>query len=1692
MPKLVMTKNNKKVLPKNKKKVHETKNELSTQTNSTAVNEIERTENKVGFFQRIINWFKSLFSRNKNTKTANGDAAQMASQTNVSADDVKDVSQDITNTLPPSVSDAAVLESPENTQTDVDENVEKAVDFGELSVDINEDLEANSGKVKVFGEQIQWTSQDVEVTKQDGKVTAKGTISIDSHKLKADGIQFFAQDKKVTFSGAAEGKFTYIQDGINIDFSPQGTFSQLDDIRTDSIEVTNRVSQAIPKGEFKGDFVIGTNINIEKAKKNLGVGNIANMPSFLQEASEEILTLENKTGVLRYGIAVEKTRFSIGNKGVRMSWLGFHETFGEIQEDGNIKYILPGAVYCVYALNNRFSKEFSYDGQIAFTVGEEGAKKIETDIDSFSLKGYNVKELHASGDLKTGDISFSVDSIEDEEEKIKITNAALKTDEKGIYADNAQIEIKYDKEKPPVKASLKNLNITAQDYITFDEAAVNVESLEIAKGVDVQKAILTLKALPEEISAQLTADLKIDVQKGAVKVKSEGLKIDANYIRNGEQETESFNLGSFQGKLEGEVSVGAYIGEKAAAEAKISNLSYKQRALKIGEVKLEVNAQAFFPDITATGSVTAKDISISSSGVDFSSLKFNLSEILYKGKPLADKIQGDLDSQQDSQIPIKVTGIPEKISIAKTIEAAASDLEIKLKTKQGKFMAGFSAESLSISYEDFKIEAKKVSAYFGEKIELGSISIANDSFFTQFEKLTKINAAEISAQDACVENDDIKFSGLSIKAASEQLEQLKLFDALSVKSIKVGVKTNSFKSFDALEISGNLQYSSGIVISLSGDIGAEISKDKFEFKDLENINIKLAGIGSGGFEKIEQTKSGFNIKKLTLKHENGDDSDSSSETQTNLSLLDKLMKQVPEFEVSLEKLTYADNSFVKPDKKDIKISKIKKEIKIGDHAAVNLEYDNGTITLGGEISYRVPDEREKDKHAMKEIASLNIAVPVVAVFPFLKVGTQLSFEAGFDAQAKLDAVSKPAEKDIRSFDFKLQADANADAKAAAGIGIFINFGLFKNELVLQGGGKIDASGNLQAATAINYKSDAKSLSDSFEIDRDKNSARLKAEGNLKIVVDLKGKAEIPSIFIIEEKKLMHSWELFSYDLGSIKFSGGVKREAGMYVFDKDFQFASALKDGKYELKNQTQILKEFDNKYDKLGKTMQELDEAIKNAFESKEAVGLGDAFEEIRNNQILDIQINLNKVIRESIKNSIECQSIAEKIRKKLEANSLDAAKAGQMTSYAQKVKEDSKKALDIAGVKLNDEKDKTELTKAKKYQNHYTAAINNFKGMLKDDEKKDIKKFSKLDPAAFFNMMKTYKMSSDKNWDDLRKQAVELSVKSYENNQAPAKFLGVSKETAIQGIIHTPENFHKNKNLYKQAFSSINKLSDETYKEAMQLKQKIGEKTKQLKETGQMLDKLKAEKKYTKNAEQEYDKQKEQLSKLKEQYLQSLKIAREKDRLHLSSQIAVGNDYISQEAKMKKQNIDSIARVSEIKQIDDEKINYEQREKFVYNVIDRVVKNYESKNGKKVIGSDEKSEKESERLFARINMINSGKIVDKPLANNLKYQDFEKEFESFTRSSKEYDTLNEKLLEFNDYAKNAMQHMEKILNSDYSSLHTKNQFISKSNEIKQLLTYVDGIGEPEFNQKHNIFVKKDIEDLDDTYNAMLEREKV
>lgn len=1612
---------------------------VSEERQSTNQSETESTEN-VGFFRRIINFFKRLFSRKKNTQTSDGrDAAQLAAEGNASAESsTESVSDsDIAQTLSPDITDTGVTEDIPVKNSNITLDIQTGENGAQTAI---------SGSVMIFGQSHKWQSEEPIVVNKDGDVvTAQGVIKIADDALKVNNLKFDMDGDSVKFSGEKNTTAEYTVDGITMLFPLSGEYKNLAEVTPASLEISGRKAEGVPDGVFENPQIsIGKSITVNNVSKDIGEQAPNTVNKFIKSLSNKNkLMLRNGDKGLQYGVytpdaVIQKD----GGKFYHISSIVPQESFTEILNNDNIRFTLPKTTITLYLLNNRIKKSFTLDQGITITSGD-GLSAIDLKLENMQFgEKYNLNSAELSLDFEKG-IYIRNGNIEgtDDNGKISISDFNFSIDENGIVSESAAVSMTNENLTQPLVASIKNLRINTDSWIAFDSAKINIKNLTVAESYHMENCTAELSVIDGDIGFDLHSNMNFDLSRGLLKVSSQDLSVDLSYNRKASDNTgNKFNLGSLVGSISGEVKAGLYIvNDKPLAEADIKNIAFDNDGLCIQELGVQTG------DVDVSGfkvkaAMNVKGLRLKDKSINFDSLSIHLDKIAYQDNVVAENLEQP-ENQDDGESEIKLgsTASPIKLS---NMETTAEDARLYLKMSSDEFKLGVAVQNFHIATSQLYLDGGVEKSYFGESLNMSKVKLGSQELDTAAKTFLGIDAIEFSATEVSISNDNVNFKEI---AANIQKE-ITLLGNLKLTEFGVKVTADNIRNIKDIEFTGKFNYSHKH-LSVGADLisGYDFEKSEFGIRNIENIELSVGHYGKAAIGSVVTNPEGFDLMNMIFASNSFDEEGLGK----RWGIVGTFLKEVPSVTVHLEKLSNKNGKFIMPRSKDFKIDKIEQDFSFLDNAFNGkFTYDDGTIDVTLNAGYSLPKDRKENKSATKVLLNPTATIPIVAPFLSAEAGFQIFAGASINGSMGFQTKKNDKQRDI-SIGTNLVADGTIGAGVTFGVSAFQ--GLLNAQI--EGNALANGVGSISGATAITYEK-KDTLAQSLSVDKTKTSLNYDIKGNLVLSFDVSAGAKIPAIFLMESKELKHKWNIAQYELGTVDLTGNLNWNDEKQGFDFESTNDIKLNTGKkLDIEAENKKLDVLNQDYTKCRQILEEVDAAVASIDDSTEIIGLGGTLTLIKSKQILDIRNKLSDIIEIGNKRATQIYEEIIKKRKLLEDMGIRKVKNDQRQKYIDKVSEDSQKALDI--INVEEENDN--------YSDYYQKIMKNLSDIQNNADKKN--ELAALDPMALLHILRAFQLpgskdiaketiSRDQQEVSVDKYARELSMHMYSNNEFVIKQLldrklADKKEEEYKAM----SRFTLKDKTTVDALKSINKKSA-IYKDANAMDSEIlGLYEELYRLQGEPNDNTKAIQKLMKKIEDKKSKYSKKIDKKEIANKSSI----------LQAYIKRENIVISNNAETKENFVKAVAEGGSLQAIENSD-EFSLRLEFVEELLKKIYNSNESFMGTTEGALFRNRSHSQKKMKKNISNMNSKKAItasikqstlkDVKLDTDEKIQMNNKDFDDVSGLFDDYIKV---IQDFNTNTISAMAIIDRIFNEDYESVKTQQEYKEKSQNIKELLNYVE-----------------------------------
>lgn len=1373
-------------------------------------------EKKPGFFRRVWNWVKGVFSRmfssKSNTKAKSGeDTMDTFAGTQVQAP----APDPVLNTLPPEQTPAAKSKEPEQApevksedlkQVTAAENEEPKQAPAVQSEELKQALEAQSekleqtaaatetlpaeeatedpeskpaeapqlqeggsltlggvtltlqkgdgdsllamaGSAQVLGQQVNWTSEEgVRVlSREDGSVTANGTIHLRDDRLDFEHIMLTADQQTQSFQAGESARFLYHGGELDLTFVPEGKLEDLSALTGKGIRVENRT---LPGTGVEPVFEEGTitlsaqeGFQLEGVERTLEEKQTL-LPSWLQ-AEGTCLTLAKQGDTAALSVQLHQMSLHMGNfKFLSVDTPGTAEAEAQVDAAGNIVLAMPAQMYFLRLFNGKVEKNVTdLFGNMTFTLNKtEKPAAIQFHPLEFSAGGFQFHGVHLEYDFNQG-FSARMETLSGLEGKLTGSNIQMAAKER--HFEIASAALVYD---DPISMVLKHADFTVNQFrlggegVFFEEATAGLQQGDpvAAPSMTVVNGTVSLRKQPGELQIALNASSQFEYDGEPLELKGNPMTVSLSYIRKvpqapaegaqgagqGASQGGNEQMGGFEGTVSGQIH-----GEVKVGETKVANVQFTdQIALRAGTFLLG-NADAFldFRDLSdqfsGIGTVKVRNLSVSAAGATANEFVIYFSEPTVFGKKIGDSILLKKDAQGNYDAAL---GLENDLSVS------IGDAEISLKKptfalsiQQDGLHPGLRDTTMRLTVGDTIVESEIETLQLGSEIRFGSVALRNQTISDMVEDAVGIKDLSLKVYDLTIAAD---LSSFTVGAIGAEIgNSISLFGSpVMLEGLEAAVVAPNLSAVEGIKLGGGLKYEGdGLISQLGGKLTLGFLKEnqyRLSVESCDNIVAEVQGYGKAEIGSISKREGaeGFIFKDVSIEKSDKTGAVGGQEDSEATSMLKKMIAMAPTVDLLITEVCYGPNGF-ELDPRNVLVKSLQSEVKINDHLKLVLSYQKEKGQIGAELrgDYYLPEERKKDKQAKKSLMTFKAFV--YPIFPMVTVDISPFLNGGIGFEGFVGGAFASG-----SFTGSFGAQCNASLEAGVGANLEIGVPGLHGVLGLAGSVSLNVDGNANGTLQLLYDSTQAKLLDAISLDRENTKLTYGLSAGLDFDVYLKAGLVVPSVFDVSSRSLMKSWNLFHYNLGNATIQGQVFYIQDQLKFVNDVQL-NFNKPGAISFEQEIQRL-------EKLTASVQEMEERNQEVCrildENAGTWGLGQIRNTMRLKQSIVLLEMLQGTMKESAARYIEVHQQLAKLHEQL-PQILEKAHRVEL------IRQDTLEIANAAGIQVDDQGNPT---------TDWHTFVEQQKQKLGDEEY--LNQLASKDPLAVFNTFKAYKYHGDASW--------------------------------------------------------------------------------------------------------------------------------------------------------------------------------------------------------------------------------------------------------------------------------------------------------------------------------------------------------
>ncbi|MGN1423805.1 MAG: hypothetical protein ACI4XA_10535 [Oscillospiraceae bacterium] len=1130
------------------------------------------------------------------------------------------------------------------------------------------------------------------------------------------------------FVGDGAGDVTTNFSGTAVDITGRGFSMNMKNVMSEGRVVSASTAHIeLPIGIFgKKSFDVSGNIALDDSgiipetdpvpfdKKNVEEFN-----KLFQTESASAVLKKSEDGAPVMGVELGKWQFGFKKTPIELRKEG-GATSAEFDAQGRLSVPCPGNLGYRLTL---FGKKYLMDAVDADTSILLSDRSLEVvfqgqDIELF---GKTFKDAVITAGMNAdGENHLSVTAkeavVQDSDEgKISLKDIEADISQSGIVVNNAEAEISGkigEMEIEKLEGRVNELSLSKQG-VEFQNLVLHGENIKSdAFSVDAATVVAARTAQEGFILFALFNNLNLDIEGGGGDDESEEEEDGIEYNIITEDLKGLLILENFTPSIETKGKLKVRVQDLLNFDAE--DICYVDKTIKATNV--------FASLYGLEDGINFKDI-VKASAIDFHGKNLEISRAGLLGKDGLLKVTLEelsvLDTELgDAELEITETGAKASISdipendIDLPFDGSLSfsgGIGISIESEGGnkKILPVLDSLKVDISYPGIELHAAKFTSTEDKPFRMASVS-------AMFPKLPgELGSMRVKARNLAIGADKrVTFSELSCTYQ----KMIDIIDGfLSVGKPKIGV----LDGFTGFTVGGLVNISSEY---FKGGVGvsAEFKKDnnfRPKINKLKNIEATIPKLATAKIKSIEIDDSSPDGKILKLNDLSleGYKKDKDAGDEDNDTFFDKLCASVENLKVSLSEATY--NTATKTfdyDKENLIFHGTKFSVKVTDDLSATLDVDKKSVTV--EYGVKIPKDnfpKTSDVTAKNIPHQIELGAEITPI-PFVGFGGDI-FAGAFlkaDATATLEADTK---------DKVIKTTGNIDAQAVAGIGLeaYLMLGMskmFNVKAGLRGTLLGDIKGELEGGIGFTYGDNG--LGISKEPDNTKFSFDFKTDLIAKI--DAFVKAQLFGLINTD----LYTFNLKTIDLASAQLSGNASYDSeGNWLFDKSFTFKSDFTKKAFDPNNKDSIVS-------CTKKTMNDIT-AIKSSLGEYERVyGLQDWGSEeamLKSAKMQNEIFPMFKEIREKNDESFKQLEKADKnIMKSIEGNNVIIAKH----QHRKLRQEDAEKGVSSEEASVLDSIFKKQIESKKE---HYIISSN----ALLTLEPEEVSKLGALSPASIAGYM-------------------------------------------------------------------------------------------------------------------------------------------------------------------------------------------------------------------------------------------------------------------------------------------------------------------------------------------------------------------
>lgn len=1343
----------------------------------------DEPQKKPGFFRRVWNWVKGLFSRmfssKKNTETkSGGDAMETLASTQVQAP----APDPILNTLPPEQTPAVEgpQEKPSEGETlpaaDLDETPSAQapqpqaggnLTLGGVTLTLQageseDSFVSMAGSARILGRQVNWTSgEGVRLLRgKEGSFSANGSIHLQDDQLDFDQVLLIADQQTQSFQAGEHSKFVYHGGELDLSFVPEGKLKDLSLLTGREIRVKNRTLSDASGAGIEPFFQEGTitisaqeGFQLEGVRRSLESEKL--LPPWLQsEEAQLVLTKQGETAAL--SVQLHQMSLHMGNfKFLSVDTPGTVEAEASVDAAGNIVLPLSGQMYFLRLFNGLVDKNVTdLFGNLTLTLnGTEKPAAIQFHPLEFSVGGFQFHQMQLTYEFQQG-FSASLESLSALEGKL--TGNTIQMAVREHQFEVASMTLTYD---DPLSMAVKHVDFAVNQFrmggegVFFEEATASLRQGDplAVPAMTVVNGTVSLRKQPNEIQMNLNASSQFDYNGDSLDLKGNPMNVNLTYVRKVSQapmagtegggqpaQTDQQQMGGFEGTVSGQIHGKVTVGDTKVADVKFTDqITIGSNGLFLGNADAFLDVRSLSDQFSGIGTVKVKNLSVGAAGITADTFLIYFSEPKVFGQAIGDSLLLKKSAQGSYEA---------KLGLEKDLSVGIGDsgsLSLKKPTftvsiQQTGIHPGLEDTTLELKIGDSIVTSKVDTFQLGGEMRLASVTFRNQTLADMVKNALGIENLGLKVYDLVIPPD---FSGFTVGAIGAEIgNKISIFGSpVMLEGLEVAVVAPNLAAVEGIKVGGTIKYENdnSLISKIGGKLTLGFLKENQyapSFEGFEDLQAEVQGYGSaqiGSIEKRPGAEGSFLLKNVSITKSDRSGSVGNAGDDDSTSILKKMIAKAPTVDLLITEIGYGPNGF-ELNPQNVLVKSVQHELKINDNLKLVLDYQMENRQVGAKLegAYYLPERRKEDKTAKKSL--VNFKAFVYPIFPMVTLNISPFLRAGIGFEGFVGGA-------FATGAFTGSFGAQCDASLEAGVGADVEIGVpgLYGKLGVEGSVSLNVTGNANGTMRVLYDSAQASLLDAFSLDRENTKLAYGLSAGLDFDVYLKAGVVVPSVFDASSHSLMKSWNLFHYNLGTASIQGQVFYIQDQLQFINDVQIYFN-KPGAISFDQAIEHLEQLTTSVQEMEEKNQEVCRILN---ENAGTWGLGQVRNTMRLKQSIVILEMLQGTMKESADRYVEVHEQLAKIHQQL-------PKILEKAHRAELVHQDTLEVARIAGIQVDEQGEPTV---------DWQTFLEQQKQKLNDEEY--LGQLAQKDPLAVFNTFKAYKYHGTASWSDEYKIAKELS---------------------------------------------------------------------------------------------------------------------------------------------------------------------------------------------------------------------------------------------------------------------------------------------------------------------------------------------